>query len=133
LQCKKFPNTLGLIELRNIPLQEIIPYIHWSYLFMAWRIPGKYEGIAEAVLSPENEKDWLKNLSKENRAKAEEALKLYKDALDMLEKFENQQVLPNLMLIVGFYQTYTEGDDIIIDSGNEKIHLPNFAATKGIF
>lgn len=126
---QKVPNTLGLIGLRNISLQEIIPYIHWSYLFMAWRIPGKYEGIAEAVLSPENEKDWLKNLSKENRAKAEEALKLYKDALDMLEKFENQQVL-QINANVGFYQTYTEGDDIIIDSGNEKIHLPTLRQQK---
>ena len=46
-------------------------------------------------------------------------MKLYKDALDMLEKFENQQVL-QINANVGFYQTYTEGDDIIIDSGNEK-------------
>ncbi|OQB31184.1 MAG: Methionine synthase [Bacteroidetes bacterium ADurb.Bin174] len=126
---QKVPNTLGLIELRDIPLREIIPYIHWSYLFMAWRIPGKYEGITKAALSPEEERNWLKNLPAENKAKAEEALKLYKDAWDMLKELENQQAL-QINANVGFYQAYTEGDDIIIDSGNEKIYIPTLRQQK---
>jgi 5-methyltetrahydrofolate--homocysteine methyltransferase len=126
---QKVPNTLGLIELRDVPLREIIPYIRWSYLFMAWRVPGKYEGITEAVFSPDDERNWLKNLPEENRARAEEALKLYKDALDVLEELENQEVL-QINANLGFYQAYAEGDDIIIDSGSEKIHIPTLRQQK---
>ena len=63
--------------LRNI-LWEIIPYIRGRIVYGLYSSKYRDSG---GGLSPENEKDWLKNLSKENRAKAEEALKLYKDAL----------------------------------------------------
>ena len=126
---QKIPNTLGLIELRDIPLREIIPYIHWSYLFMAWRIPGKFEGIAEAVFSPEDEKSWLQNLPEGNREKAAEALKLYKDALAILEEFEQQQAL-QINANIGFYPAYAEGNDIIIDPEGKKVFLPTLRQQK---
>ena len=36
------PHQLGVHVLPSIPLQEIIPYIHWTFFFQAWKLTGRF-------------------------------------------------------------------------------------------
>ena len=62
------PNKLGRFSLLDFPIQEIIPFIDWTFFFQAWRIPGRYP---EVLSHPK---------------KGEEAKTLYDDAQEMLSK-----------------------------------------------
>ena len=128
------PNTLGLIKLTDIDLREIVPFIDWVFFFMAWRMSGKYEGI-ETVHDCESCKmGWLQNFPLADRPKAEEALKLYKDAQEMLrEMLDNKIVTVNASF--GVFKSYSKDDDIVIQHDNKTTVLPmrrqQHAATDG--
>jgi 5-methyltetrahydrofolate--homocysteine methyltransferase len=69
------PKELGKYVLKEHPLEEIIPYIDWTFFFQAWRITGRYPDIFE---HPE---------------KGEEAKKLFADAQEMLQKIQEEKWL----------------------------------------
>ena len=68
------PNTLGLIQLTDIDLREIVPFIDWVFFFMAWRMGGKYEGIETVHDCLSCKMSWLQQFPEADRPKAEEAL-----------------------------------------------------------
>ena len=39
------PNKLGITELKNFPLGELVPYIDWTPFFQTWDLHGKYPQI----------------------------------------------------------------------------------------
>ncbi len=125
----KTPNILGLTKLRDIPIQQIIPYIHWSYLFMAWRVPGKYTGIEKAVLSQKEAENWLDNIPQTNREKSQEALKLYKDSVDILQEFQEKNVL-QIHANIGLYPAFSKENDIFIKHENDVIVIPTLRQQK---
>ena len=70
------PTTSGLIQLTDIPITEIVPFIDWTFFFMAWRVSGKYEGIENVHDCLSCTMSWLQQFPEADRPKAEEALKL---------------------------------------------------------
>jgi len=112
------PATLGIIQLTDIDLSEIVTYIDWTFFFMAWRMSGRYEGI-ETVHDCESCKmTWLQQFPEADRPKAEEALKLFKDAQAMLRRFKDEKVL-HINASFGMFPGYAKNDDIyIVDNGN---------------
>lgn len=91
------PKQLGRFSWKDHPLDEIIPYIDWTFFFQAWRITGKYPEIFE---HPE---------------KGEEAKKLFADAQEMLKKIEEEKWLT----ANGVYGLYAA------NSVNEQVELYN--------
>ncbi len=123
------PKNTGLIQLPDIELSDIIPYIHWSFYFMAWRIPGKFEGIETACDCDSCKTGWLQKFSAEERPKAEEALKLFKDAQAMLREFRDKKVL-TINASVGIYPAYTAQDDIVIIHNEKEYRIPTLRQQK---
>jgi len=128
------PNTLGLIKLTDIDLREIVPFIDWVFFFMAWRMSGKYEGI-ETVHDCESCKmGWLQNFPLEDRPKAEEALKLYKDAQEMLREMLDKKIV-TVNASFGIFESSANDDDILVQHDNKTTVLPmlrqQHAATDG--
>lgn len=119
----KTPNNLGLLEFKDIDLSEIVPYIHWTFFFLAWRISGKYEGIETVGDCDSCKKTWLQTFPESERAKAEEAIKLFKDAQDMLREFRDKKVL-TINASVGIYPAYAVEDDIVIKNDGNEIRIP---------
>lgn len=117
------PKHIGLIEFKDIDLSEIVPYIHWTFFFLAWRISGKYEGIDTASDCAACKVSWLQKFPESQRAKAEEAIKLYIDAQAMLREFRDKKVL-TINASVGIYSAYAEDDDIIINNNGNEIRIP---------
>jgi 5-methyltetrahydrofolate--homocysteine methyltransferase len=51
------PARTGIIELRDYPLGELVPYIDWSPFFQAWELSGSYPRLLEdAVVGTEARK-----------------------------------------------------------------------------
>lgn len=114
----KVPNSAGLTCLEDIPLKDIVPYIHWSFFFMAWRLTGKYEGIETVCDCASCKTGWLRNFPEKDRPKAEEALKLFRDAQEMLRVFREEKII-RVNAAVGIYPAYAKDDDIFIRKPDE--------------
>jgi 5-methyltetrahydrofolate--homocysteine methyltransferase len=117
------PQNTGLIHLKDISMKEILPYIHWSFFFMAWRMTGKYEGIETVCECGSCKTGWLLNFPPEEREKAGEALKLFKDAQAMLRDFREKKVI-TINAAIGIFPAFADGEDIIINRDNTKITVP---------
>lgn len=117
------PKKLGLIQLDNINLKEIVPFIDWNFFFLAWRLPGKYEGIENLCDCVSCEVGWLQQFPENNRTKAEEALKLFRDAQQMLQLFLQKKSI-SIHAIFGFFKAVSQGEDIIINYDDKTLVLP---------
>jgi cobalamin-dependent methionine synthase I len=117
------PATLGIIQLTDIDLGEIVTYIDWTFFFMAWRMSGRYEGI-ETVHDCESCKmTWLQQFPEADRPKAEEALKLFKDAQAMLRRFKDEKVV-HINASFGMFPGYAKNDDIYIVDKSNTVVIP---------
>ena len=117
------PNTLGLIQLTDIDLSEIVPFIDWVFFFMAWRMSGKYDGIETVHDCLSCKMSWLQQFPVADRSKAEEALKLYKDAQKMLRKMLNEKII-HVNASFGIFPCYSQNDDIYIENNEKTIVIP---------
>jgi 5-methyltetrahydrofolate--homocysteine methyltransferase len=87
-------------------IDALLPYIDWTFFFMAWEMKKKYPEILEdPIIGPE-------------------AVKLYKDALDMLADLSKNQSL-TCEGVLGFYEAYEDGDDLVLktDKGPVTYHM----------
>jgi len=87
------PNILGIKTFENIDLNEIRPYIDWTFFFHAWEMKGKYPKIFE---HPE---------------KGVEARKLYDDANQLLDKIIKDKML-EARAVAGILPANSIGDSI---------------------
>ena len=117
------PATLGLIQLRDIDLNDIVPFIDWTFFFLAWRLTGKFEGFEMVHDCPSCKGSWLQQFAEADRPKAEEALKLYIDAREMLRRFKDEKIL-TLNASFGIYPGYARDEDIYIQADSTTIQVP---------
>ncbi len=119
----KNTNTLGLTQLHNIHLREIVPFINWTFFFHAWKIPGKFKGIENVCSCTSCKAAWLQNYTGNERSKAEEALKLFRDAQELLRYFADETTI-KINASFAIYPANCEENDIIIKSENQRIVIP---------
>jgi len=117
------PATLGIIQLTDIDLREIVPFIDWTFFFMAWRVSGRYEGIETVDDCQSCKMSWLQQFPEADRPKAEEALKLYKDAQGMLRRFKDEKIL-KINASIGLFKAYAREDDIYIHYKDTTVVVP---------
>lgn len=117
------PNQVGITRFNNINLREIVPFIHWTFFFMAWRLNGKYDDIQTVCDCSSCKVGWLQKFSMDERAKAEEALKLYKDAREMLQRFLEEKII-TINAVVGIFPAHSEDDDIVVEFDLKQIRIP---------
>ncbi|MEX0689767.1 MAG: vitamin B12 dependent-methionine synthase activation domain-containing protein, partial [Pirellulales bacterium] len=89
------PEFLGARVLDQVSLPELIEFIDWSPFFLSWQLKGKYPAIfADPVVG-------------------EEARKLHRDALVMLDEIVRDDLLV-AKGVYGFFAANSEGDDIVL-------------------
>lgn len=117
------PNFLGKKYFTNIPIDEIKPFIHWTFFFMGWRLNGRYNNIDEAMASDQSAEQWLEKYDPEEREKAHEALKLYRDAQHLLTQFAaNKSLQINAML--GIFPAYAQDENLYVAHNDSTVCLP---------
>ncbi|MCL4155666.1 UNVERIFIED_CONTAM: hypothetical protein GTU68_051769, partial [Idotea baltica] len=87
------PKKLGVIEVKDVTVNDLIPYIDWTPFFMTWELKGSYPNIF-------------------NRPKiGQEAKKVFDDANKMLANFSENNILKP-SAVCGLFRANSEGDDI---------------------
>lgn len=107
------PREQGTFVWNNFPVSEIRKYIDWTFFFHAWRLTGNYAGMEELATAGDRAA-WLNRFGEgEHRLKATEALKLFDDARQMLDRMEQQEMV-TAHAVFGLYPANAQGDDIVI-------------------
>ncbi len=89
------PEFLGVRQLADVPLAEILPFVDWSPFFMAWEMKGKYPAILD------------------DPTVGAEARKLFADAQSLLDRIVRDRSL-RARGVYGFFPANAEGDDIVL-------------------
>jgi 5-methyltetrahydrofolate--homocysteine methyltransferase len=99
------PVRLGLHHRTDILIEEIIPYIDWTYFFYTWDIKGVFPALLD------------------HPQKGQEARKLYDDANILLKELCESKKL-SAKAVVGLFPANSFGDDIIVrkDGKEFKFH-----------
>lgn len=114
---------LGKPIVIDFNLKDIVSLINWKMFFHAWRITGSFLKAFPYDRCENCMTRWhmaLNALSSEERNRAEEALKLYDDAVNLLNGVIASGDY-NGKGCVAFFNANTEGDNLIID---EKVEIP---------
>ncbi len=89
------PVTPGTTVFENIPLEEVMPFIDWTFFFHVWDLKGKFPGILD---HPE---------------RGEEARRVYEEGKHFLERLAEEKVL-KVQGVVSLLPAAAAGDDIIV-------------------
>lgn len=117
------PKKPGIHILSDISIATLLPYIDWRFFFMAWKLTGKYSGINEVCDCQSCQVGWLQQFSEPDRAKAKEALSLYKDAQQLLkDAFDNKHL--TVQGIIGLFAAKSENEGITFIHEGSTIYLP---------
>ena len=79
----------------NVPLEDLVPYIDWTFFFAAWELKGRYPAI---LRHPEYGKA---------------ARELYDSAQVMLERIVREKLL-TATGVYGFWPAVSEDDDVVV-------------------
>ena len=125
-----YPQKFGTTSFFNISINEIIPFINWTFFFSAWNISGKYADIRNIDGCDACTMLWLQKFSDVEHPKAKEAAKLYHDVQELLFYIkENNSLCINA--VVGIYPAFAdENDNIIVDFEKERIVIPTLRQQK---
>ncbi|WP_080904822.1 methionine synthase [Parabacteroides sp. Marseille-P3160] len=107
------PSQSGVQLIPSIPLEVIIPYIHWPFFFTTWKMNGKYSDLTNVEPSESGRQAWLDEFPKKDREKAEQAMSLYFDAQDLLKQLVEEKV-DFCKAVYGFFPSVSDGDTILI-------------------
>ncbi len=88
------PSFTG-VEYLDYNVKSLIPYIDWSFFFLAWEIRGRYPDILN------------------DPSKGEQAKKLHDDAMHMLEKLSARGTL-QIKAACGFFPAASTQDDTVV-------------------
>lgn len=105
------PAQKGVQVIPYIPLEEVIPYIHWTFFFSAWKLNGRFSEITQIHGCDACRASWLANFPEEDRPKAAEAMQLYKDAVKLLDRLVEMKA-EYCRAVYGFFSSFSEGDTI---------------------
>ena len=95
------PLNPGYHLVEEIDLKELSKYIDWTFLFYAWKIPGRYPAI---LTDP---------------VKGPEAKKLLDDAHHYLREIIDRRIIKS-KAVFGIYPAASDGDDVIVYPGKKK-------------
>lgn len=107
------PARLGVHTIPYIPLEKVIPYIHWTFFFSAWKLSGRFAEVAQIHACEACRKAWISDLPEKDREKAAEAVRLYDDAVRLLDQLVAQDV-SYCRAVYGFFSANAEGDSLRI-------------------
>ncbi|MDA1093159.1 MAG: methionine synthase [Acidobacteria bacterium] len=89
------PSFLGRRVLDDIPIEEVVPFIDWTFFFSAWEIKGRYPGVLD------------------HPTYGEQARQLFDDGSAVLQRIVDERAL-SIRAVYGFWPASADGDDIVV-------------------
>jgi 5-methyltetrahydrofolate--homocysteine methyltransferase len=103
------PAFLGVRELTDVRVEDLIPYIDWTFFFAAWEIKGKFPAILD---HPE---------------RGPAARELYENGRALLDRIVRERMLTP-RASYGFWPAASDGDDLVLFSDasrkRERVRFP---------
>lgn len=99
------------IHRRNYPLHTVVPYINWVYFFFAWGFAPKFAGIASQCSCQACISQWISQFPIAEQLKANEAVKLWKEAQRMLNQLDATY---RVHATVRLMECNAQGNDILL-------------------
>lgn len=93
-------------------IHELTDYINWIYFFHAWGFQPRFANIADIHGCDTCRALWLKNFPEEERAKAAEAMQLFKEAERMLWKLDEEYRVYGAFRLC---KANSDGDNLLLD------------------
>lgn len=93
-------------------LAETAPYINWIYFFHAWGFQPRFATIADLHGCDSCRTLWLARFPEADRAKAAEAMQLFKEAQRMLAQLEGKL---RVQVLFRLCRANAEGDNLLLD------------------
>ena len=93
-------------------IHEVSEYINWIYFFHAWGFQPRYASIADIHGCDACRAMWLARFPENERAKAAEAMQLFKEAQRMLSELDGKYQTHGVFRLM---EAYSEGNDIWIE------------------
>jgi 5-methyltetrahydrofolate--homocysteine methyltransferase len=85
----------------DVPLEELLPYIDWTFFFAAWELKGRFPAILDHPQYGAAARD------------------LYDQARRLLDRITTEKLLA-ARGVYGFWPAASEGDDIVVFDGGER-------------
>ena len=108
------PKVTGRVVLPTIKIEEIVPYINWKFFFHSWKLSPKFASITNIGMCGHCRAQWLASFKNEDIQKAQEASRLYDDAMELLHKFIDLDAEYS-KAVFGLYEAFSENDTVFID------------------
>ena len=93
-------------------LAETAPYINWIYFFHAWGFQPRFATIADLHGCDSCRALWLARFPEADRAKAAEAIQLFKEVQRMLAQLEGKL---RVQVLFRLCRANAEGDNLLLD------------------
>ncbi len=94
-------------------IHEVASYINWVYFFHAWGFKKRFSAVADLHGCDACRASWVNTFPVEERAKATEAIQLFKEAQRMLNTLDNDY---KVKCIVRLCHATSHGNDLILDN-----------------
>lgn len=101
--------THGILSYR---VHETASYINWIYFFHAWGFQPRFAAIADIHGCDSCRAMWLASFPEEERAKAAEAMQLFKEANRMLDRLDEAITI---RCVFRLCRANADGDNLLID------------------
>jgi 5-methyltetrahydrofolate--homocysteine methyltransferase len=89
------PSFIGRRELRQIPLEKLVPFIDWTFFFAAWELKGRFPAVLD------------------HPQYGPAARELYENARRLLDRIVEEKLL-TANAVFGFWPAASEADDIAV-------------------
>lgn len=93
-------------------IHELAEYINWIYFFHAWGFQPRFAAIAGIHGCDSCLAGWIAGFPEEDRPKATEAVRLYQDAVHMLNQVDMRYQVYSLYKLM---DANSDGDNLILD------------------
>lgn len=108
------PREQGRFVLRDIALEDVVPYLNWKFFYYAWGLAPKYASIATIDDCAGCRSAWMAGFPADEQERAREAAQLYDDARNLLREIVERR-LSRLQAVFSILPAYADGDNIYID------------------
>lgn len=93
-------------------ISGLTPYIDWRYFFHTWGFPARFAAVGNVHDCPACLAAWCASFGNGDSAQAHEAARLYKDAANLLARFNGKY---KVRARFGLYPAASEGDDVWVE------------------
>lgn len=104
---------------RQYSIHETASYINWLYFFHAWGFPARYSSIAKVHGCVACRQNWLQAFPEEERERAEQAMKLFDEAQQLLRQWDEAGYCTTFCL--SLLDANSDGEDVILLESGQRI------------